>query len=86
MKFSIIYEAQMVDTSREAEAQAFHDIIEQCLLAEELGFDRPAANSLDAVSRKTGLPQDSTRSNGTPLHSAQFAAPFRQPSSVTPGN
>ena len=39
MKFSIIYEAQMVDTSRDAEAQAFHDIIEQCLLAEELGFD-----------------------------------------------
>jgi alkanesulfonate monooxygenase SsuD/methylene tetrahydromethanopterin reductase-like flavin-dependent oxidoreductase (luciferase family) len=39
VKFSIIYEAQMVDTSRENEAQVFHEIIEQCLLAEELGFD-----------------------------------------------
>src|ERR1700742_672313 len=39
MKFSIIYEAQMVDTSRENEAQVFADMVEQCLLAEELGFD-----------------------------------------------
>jgi alkanesulfonate monooxygenase SsuD/methylene tetrahydromethanopterin reductase-like flavin-dependent oxidoreductase (luciferase family) len=39
MKFSIIYEAQMVDTSRKNEAQVFHDIVEQCLLADELGFD-----------------------------------------------
>ncbi|KTE06386.1 LLM class flavin-dependent oxidoreductase [Sphingopyxis sp. H115] len=39
MKFSIIYEAQMVDTSRENEARCFHEIIEQSLLAEEMGFD-----------------------------------------------
>ena len=39
MKFSIIYEAQMVDTSRENEARTFHEIVEQALLAEELGFD-----------------------------------------------
>lgn len=39
MRFSLIYEAQMVDTSRENEAQVFHDIVEQCLLAEETGFD-----------------------------------------------
>ena len=39
MKFSIIYEAQMVDTSRENEARTFHEIIEQSLLAEEMGFD-----------------------------------------------
>jgi len=39
MKFSIIYEAQMVDTSRENEAQVFADMIEQCVLAEEMGFD-----------------------------------------------
>jgi alkanesulfonate monooxygenase SsuD/methylene tetrahydromethanopterin reductase-like flavin-dependent oxidoreductase (luciferase family) len=39
MKFSIIYEAQMVDTSRKNEAQVFQDMIEQCLLAEEMGFD-----------------------------------------------
>jgi len=39
MKFSIIYEAQMVDTSRDNEARVFHEIVEQCLLAEELGFD-----------------------------------------------
>src|ERR1700759_3077105 len=39
MKFSIIYEAQMVDTSRANEAQVFADMIEQCVLAEEMGFD-----------------------------------------------
>jgi len=39
MKFSVIYEAQMVDTSRQNEAQVFHDIVDQCVLAEEMGFD-----------------------------------------------
>jgi alkanesulfonate monooxygenase SsuD/methylene tetrahydromethanopterin reductase-like flavin-dependent oxidoreductase (luciferase family) len=39
MKFSIIYEAQMVDTSRQNEAQVFQDIVDQCVLAEEMGFD-----------------------------------------------
>lgn len=39
MKFSIIYEAQMVDTSRENEARCFHEIVEQSLLAEAMGFD-----------------------------------------------
>ncbi len=39
MKFSIIYEAQMVDTSRENEFQVFQDIVEQSLFAEEMGFD-----------------------------------------------
>ena len=39
MKFSIIYEAQMIDTSRKNEAQVFQDMVEQCVLAEEMGFD-----------------------------------------------
>ncbi len=39
MKFSIIYEAQMVDTSRKNEARVFNEIIEQSLLAEQVGFD-----------------------------------------------
>src|SRR5690606_40902324 len=39
MKFSIIYEAQMVDTSRENEARVFHEAIEQAVYAEKLGFD-----------------------------------------------
>ena len=39
MKFSIIYEAQMVDISRQSEAKVFQDMVEQCLLAEEMGFD-----------------------------------------------
>ncbi len=39
MRFSIIYEAQMADTSRENEQRVFHEIIEQALLAEEMGFD-----------------------------------------------
>src|SRR5512147_3045777 len=39
MKFSLIYEAQMADRSREAEARTFHEILEQCRLAEQMGFD-----------------------------------------------
>jgi alkanesulfonate monooxygenase SsuD/methylene tetrahydromethanopterin reductase-like flavin-dependent oxidoreductase (luciferase family) len=39
MKFSIIYEAQMVDTSRANEAQVFQDMVDQSILAEEMGFD-----------------------------------------------
>jgi alkanesulfonate monooxygenase SsuD/methylene tetrahydromethanopterin reductase-like flavin-dependent oxidoreductase (luciferase family) len=39
MKFSIIYEAQMVDTSRANEAQVFQDMVDQSVLAEEMGFD-----------------------------------------------
>jgi alkanesulfonate monooxygenase SsuD/methylene tetrahydromethanopterin reductase-like flavin-dependent oxidoreductase (luciferase family) len=39
MKFSLIYEAQTVDTSPAAEQQMFRDIVAQCLLAEELDFD-----------------------------------------------
>jgi alkanesulfonate monooxygenase SsuD/methylene tetrahydromethanopterin reductase-like flavin-dependent oxidoreductase (luciferase family) len=39
MKFSIIYEAQMVDTSRANEAQTFRDMVEQCLFAEQMDFD-----------------------------------------------
>ena len=39
MKFSIIYEAQMADTSRANEQQVFRDIVEQSVFAEEMGFD-----------------------------------------------
>lgn len=39
MKFSIIYEAQMVDTSRANEQAVFHQIVEQSKLAEDMGFD-----------------------------------------------
>ena len=39
MKFSIIYEAQMVDTSRENEQAVFHQIVDQAKYAEEMGFD-----------------------------------------------
>ncbi len=39
MKFSIIYEAQLVDTSRESEQQCFHEAIEQAVYAEKMGFD-----------------------------------------------
>ena len=45
---------------------------------------RLSANWLDAVTRKTGLPQNAPRDRTAPrLHSAQVAAPFRQPSFVT---
>lgn len=39
MRFSIIYEAQMVDTSRANEQAVFHQIVEQAKLAEEMDFD-----------------------------------------------
>ena len=39
MRFSIIYEAQMVDPSPESEFRNFHEILEQSLLAEAMGFD-----------------------------------------------
>ncbi len=39
MKFSMIFEAQMVDTSRETERRTFQELVEQCVLAEEMGFD-----------------------------------------------
>ena len=40
MKFSMIFEAQMVDASRKNEFQVMHDSVEQAVLAEEVGFDR----------------------------------------------
>jgi alkanesulfonate monooxygenase SsuD/methylene tetrahydromethanopterin reductase-like flavin-dependent oxidoreductase (luciferase family) len=40
VKFSMIFEAQMVDTSRKNEFQVMHDCVEQAVLAEEMGFDR----------------------------------------------
>jgi len=39
MKFSLIYEAQTQDTSRAGDAKALNDIVEQAILAEEVGFD-----------------------------------------------
>jgi hypothetical protein len=40
----------------------------------------------EIVFTRSVTPGRPTRSNGTPLHSAQVAAPFRQPNFVTPGN
>ncbi|MFA5883131.1 MAG: LLM class flavin-dependent oxidoreductase [Acidimicrobiia bacterium] len=39
MKFSLIYEAQTIDASRAGDHRVFHDALEQCLLAEAMGFD-----------------------------------------------
>ncbi|MDK9498388.1 LLM class flavin-dependent oxidoreductase [Streptomyces katrae] len=40
MKFSMIFEAQLVDPTPERERQVIHDCVEQAVLAEEMGFDR----------------------------------------------
>ncbi|MDE0578505.1 MAG: LLM class flavin-dependent oxidoreductase, partial [bacterium] len=40
MKFSMIFEAQMADPSRETEQQVIRDCVDQAVLAEEVGFDR----------------------------------------------
>ena len=39
MKFSLIYEAQTADASREGDHRIFREALEQALLAEEVGFD-----------------------------------------------
>ena len=39
MKFSMIFEAQIVDTSRTSEYRVFHECVEQAMLGEEMGFD-----------------------------------------------
>src|SRR5476649_2719088 len=39
MKFSLIYEAQTTDASREGDHRVFKETVEQALLAEEMGFD-----------------------------------------------
>ena len=40
VKFSMIFEAQMADPSRETEQQVIRDCVDQAVLAEEVGFDR----------------------------------------------
>ena len=40
MQFSMIFEAQLVDTSRESERAVFHQCVEQAIQAERAGFDR----------------------------------------------
>ena len=40
MKFSMIFEAQIADTSRDGEFRIMHECVEQAVLAEEMGFDR----------------------------------------------
>jgi alkanesulfonate monooxygenase SsuD/methylene tetrahydromethanopterin reductase-like flavin-dependent oxidoreductase (luciferase family) len=39
MKFSLIYEAQTTDSSRAGDRKVFDEIVEQVVLAEEMGFD-----------------------------------------------
>jgi alkanesulfonate monooxygenase SsuD/methylene tetrahydromethanopterin reductase-like flavin-dependent oxidoreductase (luciferase family) len=39
MRFSLIFEAQIVDASPRGERQVFDELVEQALLAEQLGFD-----------------------------------------------
>ncbi|AKM09476.1 LLM class flavin-dependent oxidoreductase [Croceicoccus naphthovorans] len=39
MRFSLIFEAQIVDASPRGEVQVFNELMEQALLAEKLGFD-----------------------------------------------
>jgi len=39
MKFSLIYEAQTANNSRAGDRQVFDEVLEQALLAEDLGFD-----------------------------------------------
>ncbi len=40
MKFSMIFEAQLVDPTPERERRVIHDCVEQAVFAEEMGFDR----------------------------------------------
>ncbi|MHB1584601.1 MAG: LLM class flavin-dependent oxidoreductase [Acidimicrobiales bacterium] len=40
MQFSLIFEAQLANPTRERERQLIHDCLDQAVLAEEMGFDR----------------------------------------------
>ncbi len=40
MQFSMIFEAQIADTSRKREYEIMHECVEQAVFAEEMGFDR----------------------------------------------
>lgn len=40
MQFSMIFEAQTADPSRDGEFRAMHDCVERAVLAERVGFDR----------------------------------------------
>lgn len=39
MRFSLFYELQISDPTRDSEQQLFHDCVEQAVLADEVGFD-----------------------------------------------
>jgi alkanesulfonate monooxygenase SsuD/methylene tetrahydromethanopterin reductase-like flavin-dependent oxidoreductase (luciferase family) len=39
VKFSLIYECQTADPSRQGDARIYTDVLEQALLADEVGFD-----------------------------------------------
>ncbi|MDB5397585.1 MAG: flavin-dependent oxidoreductase, partial [Rhodospirillales bacterium] len=39
MRFSLIYDAQTTDASRAGDRRVFEDMVEQSVLAEEMGFD-----------------------------------------------
>ncbi len=39
MKFSLFYEMQISNPTRQSEAQMFHDCVEQCVLADQIGYD-----------------------------------------------
>jgi alkanesulfonate monooxygenase SsuD/methylene tetrahydromethanopterin reductase-like flavin-dependent oxidoreductase (luciferase family) len=39
MKFSVCFEAQMVDTSRESEQRTFYEAVDQAVYAEKMGLD-----------------------------------------------
>src|SRR5581483_2817978 len=39
VKFSLIYEAQTADPTREGDARIYQDLVEQAILAERVGFD-----------------------------------------------
>jgi alkanesulfonate monooxygenase SsuD/methylene tetrahydromethanopterin reductase-like flavin-dependent oxidoreductase (luciferase family) len=51
MKFSLIYEAQLVDPTPAKEQQLFEDIVEQCVLAEQMGFNGVWAVEHHALTR-----------------------------------
>ncbi|TZG26030.1 LLM class flavin-dependent oxidoreductase [Sphingomonas montanisoli] len=51
MKFSMIFEAQLSNPTPEREHQLIHDCIEQCVVAEEVGFDGVWAVEHHALKR-----------------------------------
>ena len=75
-------------TNEELVGEALAPFRQQVVIATKFGFDCDSGKQggLNSQAERLACPKTPARPDGTPLHSAQLAAPFRQPSFVPPPN